>query len=202
MVRVRTKWSNKTRDRAPDEIAGALAMTAWKICCEAVLSLENEGFETTTNEQRLDIIAEFAAFLVHATDRLVFEKIAEDERKTIITRLALHLADTMQDNRVDILGEGDYRQSFIDLMNRRLDAYAECKFDNDEPGFTMRRMVGDYVTHPFGPKDKKWITDYVMDIEVPEAVNTLKRALNPLLLEDRLTDESHLRDKGGVIGED
>jgi len=45
----------------------------------------------------------------------------------------------------------------------------------------MRRTFGDHVTRTMGEKDRKWITEYVMEIETPEALATLKRATISLL---------------------
>ena len=96
--------------------------------------LENEGFQTDTNAQRLDVMAEFLAFLVHLADRLKAEQLDQQERQAFITSLALHLADRMQENRTDILGKGAYRQPLIDLLNQHncyesfyLSDYSDCR---------------------------------------------------------------------------
>jgi len=84
-VRIRSKWSAKNRDRSPEEIAGVVAFIAWRICTQAVLELENNGFQTDTQVQRLAIIWEFAAFLIHVTDRMMYEKMDEEERAVFIS---------------------------------------------------------------------------------------------------------------------
>jgi len=57
-IRLKTKWSNKDRERSPKELASALAFTIWRIGMEGVLNLENEGFQTESQSQRMDITAE------------------------------------------------------------------------------------------------------------------------------------------------
>ncbi len=142
--------------------------------------LENEGFQTDTNTQRLDIMAEFLAFLVHLADRLKAEQLDQQERQAFITSLALHLADRMQENRADIQGKGTYRQPLIDLLNARAADYAEFAMVDDEPGYAFKRYFGEKVRAVMGAKDNQWITDQVIDIEVPETLPPLNKALRDL----------------------
>jgi len=181
-IRLKTQWSDKDRKRSPEELASALAFTIWRISMEGVLNLENEGFQTKTQSQRMDITAEYAAFLAHMTDRNAYGPLSDEERAKFISALALKLGDFVQDNRQDVEGPGDYRSLFIDLINDRMSDYADCSYsDEDGPGFSMRRTFGDHVTQKMGEKDRKWITEYVMEIETPKALKNLKRAMESLL---------------------
>ncbi|MGB5306880.1 MAG: hypothetical protein WBO57_11630 [Gammaproteobacteria bacterium] len=179
-MRVKSKWSQKDRQRTLFEIGGALAFIIWRIAQQGVLNLENEGFQTDTNAQRLDIMAEFIACLVHLADRMTAEQLTAEERQEFITSLARHLADTWQENRTDAQGKGDYRQPFIELINQRAADYAAFSVTDGEPGFAFRRFVGENVRAVIGAKDNKWVTDQVMDIEVPETLEPLKKALRDL----------------------
>jgi hypothetical protein len=179
-VRVKSKWSNKGRERTLDEVGGATAFILWRIAQQGLLNLENEGFQTDTRTQRMDVIAEFLAFLVQLTDRKMFETLDATGRQTFITSLATHLADTMQVNRTDAEGSGDYRQALIALLNERGADYAECPMPDGEPGYAMKRYFGECVTAVMGEKDSKWITDQVMDVEVPETLGPLNKALKDL----------------------
>jgi hypothetical protein len=51
----------------------------------------------------------------------------------------------------------------------------------DAPGYAFRRFFGENVRAVMGAKDNKWITDQVMDLEVPEALTPLNKALGDLL---------------------
>lgn len=179
-VRVKSKWNLKDRERTLTEIGGAAAFILWRIGQRGVLNLENEGFQTDTNAQRLDVLAEFLAFLVHLTDRKTSEKLDAEGRQEFITSLAKHLADTMQENRTDAEGKGEYRQALIDLLNRRTADYAEFIMVDDEPGYAFKRYFGESVRAVMGEKDNKWITDQVMDVEVPETYRPLNKALKEL----------------------
>jgi len=183
-VRVKSKWSNKGKERTLFETGGATAFILWRIAQQGLLNLENEGFQTDTRSQRMDVIAEFLAFLVHLTDRKKAEALDASERQEFITSLAKHLANTMQENRADVEGSGDYRGPLIALLNERGANYAECPMPDGEPGYAMKRYLGECITAVMGEKDNKWITDQVMDIEVPETIKPLNKALRELFSRD------------------
>ena len=179
-VRVKSKWSNKGRERTLDEVGGAAAFILWRIAQQGLLNLENEGFQTESRSQRMDVIAEFLAFLVHLADRKQAEALDANERQEFIISLARHLASTMQENRTDAEGTGDYRRPLINLLNERGADYAECPLPDGEPGYAMKRYFGECVSTVMGEKDNKWITDQVMEIEVPETLPPLNKALKEL----------------------
>ena len=182
-IRIKSKWNDKDRERSAEEIGSALAFNLWRIAGANVLHLENEGFQTDTYNQRLDVIAELLAFFVHVVDRMTSDKdYSEDDRRDLITALALNLSKTMHDNRQDVNEDReDYKAAFIQMMNERMGEYAGFSFDGEAPGFQLRRRVGEHVTEVMGEKDKKWVTDQVMDIEIPDALKTFKKVTRNLL---------------------
>lgn len=180
-MRIRSRWNDKGRKRSLEEIGGALAFIEWRIAGQTLLNLENEGFQTDTQAQRLEVLLELSAFLVHVTDRLVHEDMGDEERQRFVVALALKLADTYHDNRVDADGRGsDFRQPFIDTLNSRMAEYAEFRFEDGSPGYALKRYLGERITDTMGPRDRKWISDQVMDIEIPEMLKTLNRGLEGL----------------------
>ena len=175
MARLKTKWNQKDRKRKPEEIAGVIGFNLWVLAGESCLFLENEGFETISRFQRLDVIAEFVAFGAHVADRMIFDDMTATEREIFINALGQHLADTMQSNRADVK-EGEYRSDFINLLNERMGEYSECSYTTEDgPSFSMRRLAGNYVQNVMGEKDNKWIPDYVIDSEIPKMLLALKR---------------------------
>ncbi|MDH5425060.1 MAG: hypothetical protein OEY29_08715 [Gammaproteobacteria bacterium] len=181
-MRLKTKWANKNKERSLSELAGALGFTLWRITAKNLLNLENEDYQTETQSQRLNVMAEFAAFLVAVCDRIVAESFSDDERQEFIVALALKLADTMQENREDCEGRGhDYKQPFIDFLNQRMAEYAEHSFKDMEPGYGFKRHLGNSLTGVMGERHEKWLSAQVIEIEVPEAMGTLKRAMKSLL---------------------
>lgn len=165
-----------------EDTAGVIAFNLWKISSANVLNLENEGFQTDTQSQRVDVIAELLAFFVHVVDRLLAEKAYEEEdRRKLIVALAMSLAKSIKDNRVDFDGEGDHSQVFVELLNERMSEYAEFAYTDGEPGFQLRRRAGEHVQQKMGEKDNKWVLDQVMDIEIPDAMKTFKRVVRGLI---------------------
>lgn len=112
---------------------------------------------------------------------MVHDSMNDEERQRFIVELALKTADTYHDNRVDSEGRGkDFRQPFIEVLNTRMADYAEFLFENGEPGYGFKRYLGEQITNSMGPKDRKWISDQVMEIEVPDMMKTLKKGLKDL----------------------
>jgi len=180
-VRIRSHWNNKKKERSLEEVAGALAFIEWRIAGNALLNLENEGFQTDTQSQRLDVLQEFCAFLIHVTDRLVHDLMNEEERQRFIVALALKMADTYHDNRLDSDDSGkNFKQLYIETLNARMADYAEFVLDGRKPGYAFNRYLGEAVTNTMGDRDSKWISDQVMEIEIPSMLKTLEKGLKDL----------------------
>ena len=190
-MRIRSKWNAKNRDRTPEEIAGVVGFIAWRISTQAVLELENNNFQTDTQVQRLAIIWEFAAFLIHITDRMMYKRMDEDERAVFISAMAKSMAQTMQDNMEDFLGSGFYKPDLINTLNLRMSEYAKFGYSEDSgPSFPMLRLFGENVTAVMGERQKKWVTTQVIDIEAPDAIKTLKLGISNLLPEQEESDSA------------
>jgi len=190
-VRIRSKWSAKNRDRTPEEIAGVVGFITWRICTQAVLELENNDFQTDTQVQRLAIFWEYAAFLIHMTDRMMYGRMDAEERAIFVSAMAKAMAQTMQDNMEDVLGNGLYKPDLINTLNIRMNEYSTFSYsDASGPSFPMLRYFGECVTAVMGERQKKWITTQVIDIEAPDAIKTLKRGIANLLPEDEQSADS------------
>jgi hypothetical protein len=181
-LRLRSRWKQDGRERSLEDLASVGASNAWRAACNAVLNLENEGFETNSRAQRLDIIEEFAAFLLLVADRMVYGRYSDEERSRFITAMALRLADLVDENRSDAQGPADYRGPFIDKLNERTGLYAECSYSDAEgPGFSMLCALGDRVTDVLGETNRKWAQDQVVAIDGPDAAKGFTRAMRALL---------------------
>lgn len=179
MARLKSKWNLKDRGRTPEQIASAFSANIWLLAGEGCLQLENEGFETSTHAQRLDVIEEFVAFALHMVDRMSFGELEESERVRFINALGLQLANLVQDNRIDANGPGEYRKGFIDRLNERMDDYSDYNYSSEEgPAFSLKRSFANHVMQVMGERDRKWIPDYVMDVEVPKVMAGLRRVMS------------------------
>jgi len=177
-LRIKSRWSKKNKTHSVEEIAGAVAFILWRIATNGVLSLENEDYQTDSQQQRLDVITEFLAFSIHLTDRITIERFDENERVRFITELAAKCGKHLEDNLRDVIGKGEYRQAFIDTLNRRMGDYADFSYSDEEgPSFGMKRFFGEQITKVLGERHSKWVSSQVMDIEVPEILSHIKRAI-------------------------
>ena len=163
-------------------MANAICATIWKLAAEVVLNLENENFETDTQAQRIDIMEEVICYLVHVSDRLVYPQANEKQRTEFISSLVRDLARMLEDSRIDVQGEGEYRAAFFDKLNRRSGDFARYSFNPEEGGsFAMRCRLGDRVQAAMGERDKRWIPDYIVGREAPEIETALQRSLAGLV---------------------
>jgi len=182
VARLKTGWSQTDKKRSLADIGGAISFNIWQISGQGLLDLENEGFQTDTASQRLDVITEFAAYLIQLVDRFLFDSFELEDRTALITAIGLHLAGIMQDNRQETDGAGDYSDSFLQTLNGRIGEYSKCQFDHKEgPSFVFLRLMGDHITAQMGAKDAKWITAYIIDIAGEKLYRDLYRILPGLL---------------------
>ena len=177
-MRLKSRWNKRGKTHTLEEIAGAVAFITWRIAGNCLLSLENGDFQTDTQEQRLAIMNEFLIFTIHIIDRMTIENFDENERIRFITELVQKTAKHMEDNKRDLIGPGEYRQEFNSLFNERVNEYAEFAYDEkDGPSFPMKRFFGDIVASFMGERNRKWVADQVIEIEVRDILMHLKRSV-------------------------
>jgi hypothetical protein len=124
-----------------------------------------------------EVIAESIAFLVQLADRAVYGRLAEEERAALIGAVVRHLAATMENNQRDLLGPGEYRKPFIDLLNERFGEYAGFEYRDGEPGYACLRFFAAKVADAMAGGDNKWVIEQVMEIEAPEMVRLVKKLI-------------------------
>jgi len=176
-MRVKSRWFKKDKEHSVEETAAALAFIIWRIGSQGILNLENENFQTETNKQRLDVITEFVCFVAHITDRLTIKYYTAEERNKFMTELAMKLAKHYEDNMVDCIGSGQYQMDFVKILNDRMSIYSEFNFADGDPSFPMLRCFGEYITVVMGERASKWITTQIIDIEAPDAIESLMKAM-------------------------
>lgn len=181
-IRIKSTWHHSQRNRPSqkslEDNASALAFIIWRLSLEGAKRLHGEGFNYLTDKERVGVISEFVAFLVHSADRLAYGQLHDEDRARFINALGQRLADQMQDNLTDIAGRGNYRRPFIGLLNERLAGYAEQTFRNDEPGYDFLRYFGSQVLGIMGEdQTNRWVIDQIMDVQAPEAFKQLKKSM-------------------------
>ncbi|MFM2317879.1 MAG: hypothetical protein RLZZ215_500 [Pseudomonadota bacterium] len=181
-IRLKTQWNNQAREVSLEDTVSVLAFNTWKLGMQALLEIENQNFQTDTQMQRLAVMEEIMAFLVHVLDRIAYTQVEEADRQQLLSQFALKLADHIQDNARDFAGAGDYRNPFINKLNQRLADYAESTWDQTAqmPGFSMGLSFGQSIAASLGPRDQQWILDYIQRTLMPELLEPYRRVLERL----------------------
>lgn len=179
-MRMKSKWGKNGKQRSIADNSSAAAFISWRIAQDALLDLENEDYQTDNLSQRMDVVVEFVIFLAHLADRITFERMTEEEREEFVVSMVKHLARMHQSSMEDIAGIKDYKEDFINLVNERMADYSDMPFEDGEPSFVMRRYLGTKVQQVMGERHNKWIETQVLEINAPNAIKHLQKALDDL----------------------
>jgi hypothetical protein len=174
---VKTRWRQKSAPRTLADRAGVIGANVWKISLEIFKHMEKEEFRFGSDRLVTDVMAEFIAFLVQLADRAVYGRLSDADRATLIGEAARHLAATMENNQRDLLGAGEYRKPFIDLLNARFAEYAGFAYAGAEPGYPCLRFFASKVADAMAGGDNKWVVEQMMDIEAPEMVRLVSKLI-------------------------
>lgn len=174
---VKTRWRKKGV-RTLVERAGVIGANVWKISTEIFKHMEKEGFRFSSDQQVTTLLSEFIAFLVHLVDRAVYGKLSESDRAALIHAVAEHLATTMANNQLDLLGAGEYRKPFIDLLNARFEDYSHFEYSGGEPGYPCLCFFAAKVAEVMAVTDNKWVIEQMIDIEAPEMVRLMGKLVS------------------------
>ena len=182
-MRIKSKWGKgkEHKERSIEDQASAVAFIVWRIAQDALLNLENDDYQTDSLKQRMDVVVEFVIFLTHLADRYSYENMSAAEREQFVVGIVMNLARNYQGSMEDIEGIQEHKKDFIDLVNERMADYSEMPFDGEDPSFMMRRYLGSRVQQVMGERHNKWIETQVLEINAPEAIDNLKRAMENLL---------------------
>jgi hypothetical protein len=178
-MRITSKWRRDRGKPVPlEDNALALAYIIWQIALAAARNLHAEDFVYESDEQRVGVIAEYLAFLVHASDRLAHQNMDDAARERFITVLGHAVTGHLQRNQTEIMGPGDYGERFVAVLNDRTREYAETSFPDNRPGFAALRCLGEKILTIMGATQiNRWVIDHIMTIDAPEAFDHLRQAM-------------------------
>lgn len=178
--RIHSGWNQKGKKRQISQIASALAVSIWKISKKTLLNLENEGFDTETWADRLEILKEVSCFQIYVSNNEI--KSYDKEKKiNFITDIAKKLNETVKVNQVDLnITEENIKSKFINLLNERMEEYSELEYDG-EPSYKAKIILGNHLMSHMGELDNNWIRMYVIDQEVPKILLSLRRPIDSLV---------------------
>lgn len=179
-VPVKTRWRKKG-ERSLAERAGVIGANLWRVSLEIFKHMEKEGFRFGSDRMTTDVIAEFIAFVAQLADRAVYGRLGEAERAALIGEIVRHLAATMENNQRDLLGPGNYRKAFIDLLNARFGEYAGFEYAGAAPGYACLQFFAGKVADAMAGGDNKWVVEQIIDIEAPEMLRFVGKLIEQTL---------------------
>ena len=184
MLRIKTVWFRKDgASHGAEETAGAIASIIWRLSDLSVISLSKADYDIITPQRGFSIMAELIAFMVHLTDRMLYDRVDEDQRTPMIQTLARRLAVIMEDNIHMVINDHGhpYQDDFINLINRRCADYAEFNFIPEKPDFLVLRYLGNQIREKLEERDQPWVVDQITELEVPKLIASLRKTVDGLL---------------------
>jgi hypothetical protein len=179
-IRLKTKFRKKGPKTIEDR-ASVVASNIWRIAQESARHMEKEGYALGGDRQVAAVITEVIAFLIQIADRIVYGQLSEEERVRFVNALGKHTARITSTNLAEFVGEGRYAREFVETVNARLADYSELEFDGRDPSYSVLRYLGEKVSDAMQATDSKWVLEQVVDIEAPEAVKLIKKAVGEIL---------------------
>jgi hypothetical protein len=178
-VRIRSRFHAEGQ-RSSATLASVVAILAWKLAIEAIKRMREAKYDIDIGRPYFDFVCEFLVFMAMAADRIVYLKLDGERRAEFTAALGKRLAEIVEDNNHMLFGEaqaGECKQHFVDLFNRRGADYAEFDYGPDGPDFGFKRYFAACLREGLPEKDRLWVVDQVMEIEVPDALKALDKTL-------------------------
>lgn len=190
-MRLKSGWFNKDKERSLAEKADALGFNLWSIAINRARHMEGQGFKVDLPKQTLDVLDEFAIFLMQAVDRYIYGRLNEQERNEFIQVLAKKLVSLDGENRFEAMGAGDYATPFIAVMNERLGHYAAFPGGEKEGevSYAALRYLGEKVEEIVKDLNQGWVKEQVIEIEGNGAIKSLMSILPRLMQQDEDSDK-------------
>jgi hypothetical protein len=183
-MRVKSHWFKSERTKTPQEIAGAAAFIVWRVGQNALKTMRAARYELPAGQAYFAFLAELLVFLVLGADRIAWRRGDEPWRVAFTTALANRVGEILAENESDLLGaagRSDIKARFVDQVNT---AAAECagfEWNDDGPDYGFLRYVGHRIADVMAPEDRTWAISQVIEVQAPEAAETLVRAMAGLL---------------------
>jgi hypothetical protein len=183
-MRVKSHWFRTESEKSPEEIAGAAAFIVWRVAQNALKTMRAAKFELAPGPQYFAFVTEFLAFLALGADRIAYRRDDHGWRVRFTTTLANRVGEILAENESDLLGaesRGEVKRRFVALVN---DCAVECvgfAWPETGPDYAFLRYLGHRVAEVMEEKDRTWAVAQVIEVEAPEAAETLQRAMAGLL---------------------
>lgn len=166
--------------RSAATLASVVVMLSWKLAVDAIKRMRKADYDIDVGRPYFDFVCEFLVFMAMAADRIAFMHLDAEKRAEFTTALARRMAEVVEENNYMLMGNveaGACQRHFIERFNQRSGEYAEFDYGSEGPDFGFKRLFAASIGAGLPEKDRLWVVDQVMDIEVPEALKALDKTL-------------------------
>mgnify|MGYP001195901214 CR=1 FL=1 len=181
-LRLKAHWFKPEQANNPAQTGSAIAFIAWRVARHAIERLREAGFDIDAGPAYFGVMREMLVFLLAGADRIAHARLGDAGRAPFTTALVLRGAEILDENESDLLGPPQgpgYGERFIEQFNVLSGHYAEFGWSEaDGPDFAFVRYLGHRLEPMVPQKDRRWVLDQAMAVEVPEAVGLLQRAMD------------------------
>src|ERR1039457_6710433 len=121
-MRIKSQWFKSERKKTPQEIAGAMAFTIWRIADNTLKNTRRANFEIAIGPQYFSFLTEFLVFLIQVADRIAHRQLSAETRFVFTSTLANRVAETLAENQSRLMGNSiaeDKQYSITNSTNAR-----------------------------------------------------------------------------------
>ena len=188
-IRIKSQWFKLGKAKSPEQQAGALGFTIWRVARQSLDRMREAGFDIDAGEPYFAFLREMLVFLITVADRLAHQQLDVEARVAFTSALVRHVAGTLQGNVLDLMGppaadRPDPGDRFIELYNEVADHYAEFGGETGAaeftPDFAALRYLGSRLEPVLPAKDRRWVIEQVMAAQAPDAVALVQRTMREL----------------------
>lgn len=183
-MRIKSQWFREGAEKGAAEIASAAAFIVWRVAKNALENMRRAGYGLPPGPPYFAFLAEFLAFLVAAADRIAYLKRDAAWRVEFTTATANRVGETLAGNEADLLGidAGEGKRRFIALVNERAADYADYGWSDAGPEYGFIRGFGHFISDTLPEADdRSWAISQVIEVEAPEGIEMLQKAMAGLL---------------------
>ena len=181
-MRIRDRWPARENSVSIEENAGALAYVCWQVALDGTKQLHTQKFDYHDDAQRVAVISEYLVFLIHICDRISATRLQTGDRERFVIKLTQLCAGHLHRNAEEVLGPGNYTESFIDTFNVRSKDFSQCKYEKDGPGYSLLRTFGAQIQQLMGnDQTNRWVMDQITEIDARNAVDQVQKSIRNIL---------------------
>ncbi len=181
-ARIRTAWKSQERAISISEMANAFSAICWRIALSAAKNLHQQDFVYFNDEQRLAVIREFLFFQIHLSDRLIHDKLPDDDRSEFINSLSLNCLRHYAENTMELLNRSPDMEETLNALNQVTNALSSFRYVDQQPGYEMYRLLGARIRDILGEdQTNKWVIDQIMELDGPEVFDLFNKSCTRLV---------------------